>query len=302
MRLLPKPPNARLQASSPTLGPITMSAKHLERQNRYVERLKAEGLKRFQFWMKPEEKEYLMKVLENMREGRIIDSSDDKPSSIQQYSNDSGHDKERLIRLIKNGQYSNISRNPSPPYFHDLLNTPERFWDKPLPDAIIVVADKHVRVKKWRAISLKGLGAFPVVWTIIGALNRHVFQEMARTSPRRRTFNLLEYDFESIVEMIVGRASMRANDCLRGTPMGFITFPVEVATLLVDPTISENSPQGVLTVIIDARGRLKQTNAHCEYLEQITNWRIGIPPLEADIEMREGWNPYMLALYELFKR
>ena len=103
-----------------------MSAKHLERQNRYVERLKAEGLKRFQFWMKPEEKEYLMKVLENMREGRIIDSSDDKPSSIQQYSNDSGHDKERLIRLIKNGQYSNISRNPSPPYFHDLLNTPER--------------------------------------------------------------------------------------------------------------------------------------------------------------------------------
>lgn len=61
-----------------------MQANKFERQNRYVEKLKAEGLKRFQFWMKPEEKEYLMQVLDNLRNGKSIDikGSSSKPPSL----------------------------------------------------------------------------------------------------------------------------------------------------------------------------------------------------------------------------
>lgn len=274
-----------------------MKANKFERQNRYVERLKSEGLKRYQFWMKPEEKEYVMKILENFREGIIFESSE-KPSK---HNIPSDSQNSRINRLIKEGHFSNLPRKPSPPYFHDLLNAPDRFWDMPLPDAMIVVADSHLRVKQWRAVSLKGLGAFPVVWTIITTMNRHVFQEVAKVAPRRRTFNLFEHDFETIVERIVGRAAMRADDNLKGTPLGFLTYPVEVSSFLVDSTIIVNPPEKILTVIVDANGRLKRTNAICDDIEQITNWRITTPALNANVDTRKGWNPYMLALSEIFK-
>ena len=44
-----------------------MPAKHLERQNRYVERLKAQGLKRYQLWLKPEEKDYIQNIIDIRR-------------------------------------------------------------------------------------------------------------------------------------------------------------------------------------------------------------------------------------------
>ena len=206
-----------------------MQANKFERQNRYVEKLKAEGLKRFQFWMKPEEKEYLMQVLDNLRNGKSID--------------------------IK---------------------------------------------EKWRAVYLKGLGAFPVVWSIIFALTRYVDGDMALKQPKRRKINLLEYDFELLIKSIVGRAAMRAEDSWKGTPLGFITYPLRVESRLVPANIINEFPKGILTVVVDPAGKLKATNANCDNIEQITAWRI-TPPVMTDADRRQGWNPYMLALAELFK-
>ena len=267
-----------------------MQANKFERQNRYVEKLKAEGLKRFQFWMKPEEKEYLMQVLDNLRNGKSIDIKEsDYPDAA------------KINQLILNGHF-HIEKKPvnSQAYFHDLLNTPNRFWNNPLPDAMLVVSDRLLRTKKWRAVYLKGLGAFPVVWSIIFALTRYVDGDMALKQPKRRKINLLEYDFELLIKSIVGRAAMRAEDSWKGTPLGFITYPLRVESRLVPASIINEFPKGILTVVVDPAGKLKATNANCDNIEQITAWRI-TPPVMTDADRRQGWNPYMLALAELFK-
>ena len=267
-----------------------MQANKFERQNRYVEKLKAEGLKRFQFWMKPEEKEYLMQVLDNLRNGKSIDIKEsDSPDAA------------KINQLILNGHF-HIEKKPvnSQAYFHDLLNTPNRFWNNPLPDAMLVVSDRLLRTKKWRAVYLKGLGAFPVVWSIIFALTRYVDGDMALKQPKRRKINLLEYDFELLIKSIVGRVAMRAEDSWKGTPLGFITYPLRVESRLVPANIINEFPKGILTVVVDPAGKLKATNANCDNIEQITAWRI-TPPVMTDADRRQGWNPYMLALAELFK-
>lgn len=80
-----------------------MQANKFERQNRYVEKLKAEGLKRFQFWMKPEEKEYLMQVLDNLRNGKSIDIKEsDSPDAA------------KINQLILNGHF-HIEKKPVRP-------------------------------------------------------------------------------------------------------------------------------------------------------------------------------------------
>lgn len=146
-----------------------MKANKFERQNRYAEKLKAEGLKRFQFWMKPEEKDYLMRILQSLREGSSLEIKNNVPENTA-----------KINELIRNGHLF-IENNSVKlkPYFHDLLNSPERFWHIPLPDAMIVVADRLLRTKQWRAVYLKGLGAFPIVWSIIFALTRYVYGDMA---------------------------------------------------------------------------------------------------------------------------
>lgn len=267
-----------------------MKANKFERQNRYAEKLKAEGLKRFQFWMKPEEKDYLMQVLQSLRKGNAIEITSNEPDNTA-----------KINELIRNGHFF-IENNSakSRPYFHDLLNSPERFWHNPLPDAMIVVADRLLRTKQWRAVYLKGLGAFPIVWSIIFALTRYVDGDMALKHPKRRTINLLEYDFELLIKSIVGSAAMRAEDDWRGTTLGFITYPVRVESQSVSSNIVNEYPKGVLTVVVDRSGKLKATNAHCDNIEQITAWRIA-PPVMTDTDRRQEWNPYMLALAELFK-
>lgn len=267
-----------------------MKANKFERQNRYAEKLKAEGLKRFQFWMKPEEKDYLMQILQNLREGNAIEIKSNEPVNTS-----------KINELIRNGHFF-IENNSikSKPYFHDLLNSPERFWHNPLPDAMIVVADRLLRTKQWRAVYLKGLGAFPVVWSIIFALTRYVDGDMALKHPKRRNINLLEYDFELLIKSIVGRAAMRAEDDWRGTIIGFITYQVRVESQFVSSNIANEYPKGVLTVVVDHYGKLKATNAHCDNIQQITAWRIA-PPVMTDTDRQKGWNPYMLALAELFK-
>lgn len=165
---------------------------------------------------------------------------------------------------------------------------------------MIVVSGRRLRTKQWRAVYLKGLGAFPIVWSIIFALTRYVDGDMALKHPKRRTINLLEYDFELLIKSIVGRAAMWAEDDWRATPLGFITYPVRVESRLVPSAIFEEYPKGILTVVVDHSGKLKATNANCDNIKQITAWRIA-PPVMTDTDRRQGWNPYMLALAELFK-
>ncbi len=265
------------------------------RQKRFVEKQKAEGLKRVQIWLKPDEKDLINKLLENIRAGQTIDLSTENNKICEKRFKSSINDQ------IKSGTFSLLGRKNSPKYLHDFLSDPERFWHNPLPDALLVVADKKQRTKEWRAVSLEGLGAFPVVWSIVYALNRYAYQKIAKTSPRRRSFNLLAFDFETVVKLIVGNAAMHADESLKGTSLGFFTYPLAVSSLLLKKDIENEFPEGILTVVIDESGRLRGTNAFCDNIDEVTAWRITPPILEARIEAKQGWNPYMHALSQLFE-
>ena len=54
-------------ALSLTLLPSRMSEKNRARQEAFTKRRQVEGLKRFQFWATPEEKDFLKKVLDASR-------------------------------------------------------------------------------------------------------------------------------------------------------------------------------------------------------------------------------------------
>lgn len=261
------------------------------RQKRFVEKQKADGLKRVQMWLKPEEKAFLTDALEKLREGKTICITDNETDT-----NKNKIDKKQIIERIKSGQFTLKNRIPSPKYFSDFLNGPDLHWHKPLPDAILVVADHKKRTKEWRAVSLKGLGAFPVVWAIVFALNGYAFSKPKRV----RTINLLSFDFENIISIIVGNAAMRSSDDLKDTPLGFCTYPLNVQSFRVPSDIENRFPEGVLTVVVDEKGYLRATNAFCDNIEQVTRWRITSPILDGIREIKEGWNPYMSALTKLF--
>ena len=271
-----------------------MSAKHLERQNRYVDRLKAQGFKRFQLWLKPEEKDYIQNIIDVRRGTKEAVYKD-----INTYTGQLTQSQIKLRKDIRLGLFTGVSTPPAKTYYHDFLTDPDLFWDKPLPNALLVLADSHKSVQKWRAVHLHGLGAFPVVWSIVYALKRYAYGKGALSKPRRRNFDLSVLPFEDIVQMIVGNAAMQADDTFKSTPFGFLTYRINITRTKVPSTIASEAPEGCLLVVIDNQGKLLSTNAFCDNQEEITAWKL-IPPMLDEKERKQGWHPYMKALTEIF--
>lgn len=272
-----------------------MSIKHAQRQARYVERKEALGQKRIMFWLTPEEKDFVSKMIEIHRQGNDKEEyiSTDRQVTLSE-------EQSSIIREIDNGTFTNLPLNNSKQYFHDFLNDPKRFWDKQLPDALLVLEDKHKSVDNWRGIRLHGLGAFPVVWSIVYALKRYAYAKGAFTKPRRKYFDLSVLPFEDIVRMIVGEATMRADDRLKSTPLGFLTHQIQVSNIRVHKNQLELQSKGCLLVVIDQHGKLRKTNAFCDHIDQITAWNL-IPPILDSNDRIKGWNPIMQALSSLFE-
>lgn len=272
-----------------------MSFKHAQRQARYVERKEALGQKRIMFWLTPEEKDFVSKMIENHRK------DPDKKWNISEDSNiNLSEEQSNIIRQIYNGTFVNIPLDNTKPYYHDFLDDPRRFWDKRLPDAVLVLEDKRKSVDNWRGIQLHGLGAFPVVWSIVYALKRYAYGKGALTKPRRKYFDLSVLPFEDIVRMIVGKAAMKANDRFKSTPLGFLTHQIRVSNIRVPKDQLEYKSEKCLLVVIDQHGKLRETNAFCDQIEQVTAWNL-IPPILDSNERIQGWNPIMHALTEIFE-
>ena len=271
-----------------------MPAKHLERQNRYVERLKAQGLKRYQLWLKPEEKDYIHNIIDIRRgiKKGVCEDANTNPRPLTKTQTE-------LKEQVKSGSFFGVSYAPSKPYYHDFITDPGLFWDKPLPNAILVLADSHKSVKKWRAVHLHGLGAFPVVWSIVFALIGYAYGKGALTKPKRRLFDLSLLPFEDIVHMIVGNAAMQADDTFKSTPLGFLTYRIKASSTKVPSSIASDPPENSLLVVIDQQGKLLFTNAFCDNQEEITAWRL-VPPILDQNERKQGWHPYMAALTQVF--
>ena len=271
-----------------------MPAKHLERQNRYVERLKAQGFKRYQLWLKPEEKDYIQEIIDIRRGIKEVLYKD-----IDTYTGQLTQSQIKLRQDIKFGVFTGTNTPQPKTYYHDFLTDPDLLWDKPLPNALLVLADQHKSVQKWRAVHLHGLGAFPIVWSIVYALKRYAYGKGALSKPRRRYFDLSVLPFEEIVQMIVGNAAMQADDTFKSTPFGFLTYRINATSTKVPSSIASEPPEGCLLVVIDHQGELLSTNAFCDNQEEITVWKL-VPPMFDEQERKQGWNPIMVALTELF--
>lgn len=298
-----------------------MSIKHAQRQARYVERKEALGQKRIMFWLTPEEKEYVSRIIEIRRKGftGLNLSTNDKTKSTNEKINinnivnkdnkenkedkEDKEDKEKksLIDQIKSGTFLDLPVHESRRYYHDLLTDPDRHWDKPLPNAYLVLEDHHQSVQKWRAVKLQGLGALPVVWSIVYVLKRYAYGKAGLSKPKRRTFDLSVISFEEIVQLIVGNACMKADDRLKQTPFGFLTHQISVTPLKVYKENLDEISNGSLLVVIDRHGKLKKTNAFCDNQETVTSWNL-IQPIMDNKDKQEGWNPYFQSLVSMFER
>ena len=127
-----------------------MSEKNRARQEAFTKRRQAEGLKRFQFWATPAEKDYLKKALDNFR--------DNGKSAIPIHHEVLAKEHNSFQDELLKGEFPPI-RHKYPAYTIDKPWDNLRYWNNPLPKGILVFADSHKRVKKWRAVKLNGLGA-----------------------------------------------------------------------------------------------------------------------------------------------
>ena len=140
---------------------LVMSEKNRLRQLNFTKRREAEGFKRILFWLKPDEKAYLKKALAAFREnaGEVELNPVKKVNPYQ-------------AEILKGEYPFEFEKIKYPYYTIDKPWDNLRYWNNSLPKGILVFADSHKRVKKWRAVALDGLGAFPVLWSIRYALEQ----------------------------------------------------------------------------------------------------------------------------------
>lgn len=101
-----------------------MSEKNRARQEAFTKRRQAEGLKRFQFWATPEEKDYLKKALDDFRDNRESTTPIHRETLIK------GHDtfQDELLK----GEFPPI-KHKCPTYTIDKPWDNLRYWNNPLP-------------------------------------------------------------------------------------------------------------------------------------------------------------------------
>ena len=265
---------------------LVMSEKNRLRQLNFTKRREAEGFKRILFWLKPDEKAYLKKTLAAFREnaGEV---------ELNPVKNVNPYQAE-----ILKGEYPFEFEKIKYPYY--TIDKPWdnlRYWNNSLPKGILVFADSHKRVKKWRAVALDGLGAFPVLWSIRYALEQRCW-DLAPS--RTRKINFSKFDVQTEVLRMVGNAKLKVDARFMNSSLGFMTHPIAAQAVTVDRSIADKFPEGVLVVVVDERGELLETNAECPRREEVLLWNFSQPGLRWD-EMKGTWYVAMAVLTKIFR-
>lgn len=265
---------------------LVMSEKNRLRQLNFTKRREAEGFKRILFWLKPDEKAYLKKALAAFREnaGEV---------ELNPVKNVNPYQAE-----ILKGEYPFEFEKIKYPYY--TIDKPWdnlRYWNNSLPKGILVFADSHKRVKKWRAVALDGLGAFPVLWSIRYALEQRCW-DLAPS--RTRKINFSKFDVQTEVLRMVGNAKLKVDARFMNSSLGFMTHPIAAQAFTVDRSIADKFPEGVLVVVVDERGELLETNAECPRREEVLLWNFSQPGLRWD-EMKGTWYVAMAVLTKIFR-
>ena len=263
-----------------------MSEKNRARQEAFTKRRQAEGLKRFQFWATPEEKDYLKKALDDFRDNR------ESTTPIHRETLVKGHNtfQDELLK----GEFPPI-KHKCPTYTIDKPWDNLRYWNNPLPKGILVFSDSHKRVKEWRAVKLNGLGAFPVLWAIRYALEQRCWALARKEAPRTRKIDFSKFDVQTEILLMVGNAKLKVDSSFQSSSLGFLMHPIEAEAITVSSSIVEVMPNGVLVVVVDERGNLLKTNAECPRKEEILLWKHGQPGLRRD-EVTGTWHVAMEVL------
>lgn len=265
---------------------LVMSEKNRLRQLNFTKRREAEGFKRILFWLKPDEKAYLKKALATFREnaGEV---------ELNPVKNVNPYQAE-----ILKGEYPFEFEKIKYPYY--TIDKPWdnlRYWNNSLPKGILVFADSHKRVKKWRAVALDGLGAFPVLWSIRYALEQRCW-DLAPS--RTRKINFSKFDVQTEVLRMVSNAKLKVDARFMNSSLGFMTHPIAAQAVTVDRSIADKFPEGVLVVVVDERGELLETNAECPRKEEVLLWNFSQPGLRWD-EMKGTWHVAMAVLTKIFR-
>lgn len=265
---------------------IVMSEKNRLRQLNFTKRREAEGFKRILFWLKPEEKAYLKKALAAFREN-AGDVELNPLKNVNPYE----------AEILKGEYPFEFEKIKYPYYTIDKPWDNLRYWNNSLPKGILVFADSHKRVKKWRAVALDGLGAFPVLWSIRYALEQRCW-DLAPS--RTRKINFSKFDVQTEVLRMVGNAKLKVDARFMNSSLGFMTHQIAAQAVLVDKNIVNNMPTGVLVVVVDERGELLETNAECPRREEVLLWNFSQPGLRWD-EMKGTWHVAMAVLTKIFR-
>jgi len=265
---------------------LVMSEKNRLRQLNFTKRREAEGFKRILFWLKPDEKAYLKKALAAFREnaGEV---------ELNPVKNVNPYQAE-----ILKGEYPFEFEKIKYPYY--TIDKPWdnlRYWNNSLPKGILVFADSHKRVKKWRAVALDGLGAFPVLWSIRYALEQRCW-DLAPS--RTRKINFSKFDVQTEVLRMVGNAKLKVDARFMNSSLGFMTHPIAAQAVTVDRSIADKFPEGILVVVVDERGELLRTNAECLRREEVLLWNHGHPGFRPDV-MSGTWHVAMAVLTKIFR-
>lgn len=265
---------------------LVMSEKNRLRQLNFTKRREAEGFKRILFWLKPEEKAYLKKALAAFREN-AGDVELNPVKNVNPYQ----------AEILKGEYPFEFEKIKYPYYTIDKPWDNLRYWNNSLPKGILVFADSHKRVKKWRAVALDGLGAFPVLWSIRYALEQRCW-DLAPS--RTRKINFSKFDVQTEVLRMVGNAKLKVDARFMNSSLGFMTHPIAAQAVTVDRSIADKFPEGVLVVVVDERGELLETNAECPRREEVLLWNFSQPSLRWD-EMKGTWHVAMAVLTKIFR-
>lgn len=265
---------------------LVMSEKNRLRQLNFTKRREAEGFKRILFWLKPEEKAYLKKALAAFREN-AGDVELNPVKNVNPYQ----------AEILKGEYPFEFEKIKYPYYTIDKPWDNLRYWNNSLPKGILVFADSHKRVKKWRAVALDGLGAFPVLWSIRYALEQRCW-DLAPS--RTRKINFSKFDMQTEVLRMVGNAKLKVDARFMNSSLGFMTHPIAAQAVTVDRSIADKFPEGVLVVVVDERGELLETNAECPRREEVLLWNFSQPGLRWD-EMKGTWHVAMAVLTKIFR-
>lgn len=268
-----------------------MSEKNRARQEAFTKRRQAEGLKRFQFWATPEEKDYLKKALDDFRD------NGESTTPIHRETLAKGHNtfQDELLK----GEFPLI-RHKYPVYTIDKPWDNLRYWNNPLPKGILVFADSHKRVKEWRAVKLNGLGAFPVLWAIRYALEQRCWALARKEALRTRKIDFSKFDVQTEILLMVGNAKLKVDAAFKDSSLGFLMHPIEAEAITVSSSIVCEMPEGVLVVVVDERGNLLKTNAECPRKDEILLWKHGQPGLRRD-EVSGTWHAAMEVFMAIFR-